>query len=142
MHTTTTSHVQTSLSQRIIQLLVALSGLAYALSGAALLFAPTWFFQSIGHFPPYNQHYEGDLGSFLLALGIGLLFAASDPTRHRLVVRIAALGGLLHVGNHIYAALLKTAPPDEWTREIVPLLAFAVLLIALSFSRGKVPVKE
>src|ERR1700730_11813840 len=101
MHTTTTTRVDPTLSNRIIQLIVALSGLVYALSGAVLLLAPTWFFQYIGHFPPYNQHYEGDLGSFLLALGVGLLFAASDPGKHILVVRIAAIGSLLHVGNHI-----------------------------------------
>ena len=142
METTATTRVHHTLLHRIIQLIVALSGLAYALAGAALLLAPTWFFQYVGHFPPYNQHYEGDLGSFLLALGVGLLFAASNPARHRLVVRIAALGSLLHVGNHIYAALLKTAPPDEWTREIVPLLAFAVLLTAISFYRGAALEKD
>jgi len=127
---------------RIIQLIVALSGLVYALTGAALLLAPTWFYQYIGHFPPYNQHYEGDLGAFLVALGVGLLFAASDLTRYRLVVRIAAVSSLLHVGNHIYDALLKTAPPDEWTREIIPLLAFAVLLTAISFYRGTATGKD
>ncbi len=142
MHTTTTSHLQSTLSKRIIQGIVALSGLAYALSGVTLLLAPTWFFQHIGHFPPYNQHYEGDLGSFLLALGVGLLFAASDPGRHRLVVRIAALGSLLHACNHIYDALLKTAPPNEWTREIVPLLVFALILTALSFRGRTVTEKD
>lgn len=141
METTATTHVHHTLLHRTIQLIIAVSGLAYALSGAALLLAPTWFFQHVGHFPPYNQHYEGDLGSFLLALGVGLLFAASDPYRYRLVIRIAALGSLLHVGNHIYAALLKTAPPDEWTREIVPLLAFALLLTVLSFYGKKATEK-
>lgn len=142
METTATRQVHHTLLHRVIQLIVALSGLAYALAGAALLLAPARFFQYIGHFQPYNQHYEGDLGSFLLALGVGLLFAASDPARHRLVVRIAALGSLLHVGNHVYAALLKTAPPDEWTREIVPLLVFAVLLAATSFYRGNAVEKN
>ena len=142
METTTTTRVQHTILHRIIQLIVVLSGLAYALAGAALLLAPAWFYQYIGHFPPYNQHYEGDLGSFLLALGVGLLFAVSDPARYRLVVRIAALGSLLHVSNHIYAALLKTAPPDEWTREIIPLLIFAVLLTVISLYRGKSVLKR
>ncbi len=138
METTATTRVRHTLLHRIVQIIVALSGLVYALTGATLLLAPALFFQYIGHFPPYNQHYEGDLGSFLLALGVGLLFAASDPARYRLVVRMAAIGSLLHVGNHIYDALLKTAPPDEWTREIVPLLAFAVLLTVLSFYNSNV----
>ncbi len=142
MEPTATTGVHHTLLHKIIQLIVVLGGLAYALAGAALLLAPAWFFQYIGHFPPYNQHYEGDLGSFLLALGVGLLFAASDPARHRLIVRIAALGSLLHAGNHIYAALLKTAPPDEWTREIAPLLIFAALLTAISFYRGNAIEKD
>jgi peptidoglycan/LPS O-acetylase OafA/YrhL len=133
----TTTSVQHTFSTRIVQIIIAVSGIAYALSGVALLLAPTWFFQYIGHFPPYNQHYEGDLGSFLLVLGIGLLFAASNPRRHRLVVRVAAIGSLLHVGNHIYDALLKTAPPNEWLGEIVPLLIFAFILTAISFGGRK-----
>lgn len=142
MHTTTTTRSQSTFSTRIVQIIVALSGLVYALTGVALLLVPTWFFQHIGHFPPYNQHYEGDLGSFLLALGVALLFAASDPGRYVLVIRIAAIGSLLHVGNHIYDALLKTAPPNEWPGEIVPLLVFALLLTAVSFNRRKISLAK
>ena len=76
------------------------------LAGIALLFAPMWFFQTIGHFPPFNQHYERDLGSFLLALGIGLLVIIRNPTRHIWVIRVAALGSVLHVINHIYDAVV------------------------------------
>jgi hypothetical protein len=64
---------------RFTQMVVGLAGVAYLLTGIALLFAPAWFFLAIGHFLPFNRHYEGDLGSFLLPLGIGLLVAARDP---------------------------------------------------------------
>lgn len=56
-----------------LQIILALSGLFYTLSGLALLFLPTWFFTYIGDFPPFNRHYMGDAGAFILPLGIGLL---------------------------------------------------------------------
>ncbi len=116
---------------RIKQITVGLTGIAYLLTGIALLFAPVWFFQTIGHFPPYNQHYEGDLGSFLLALGIGLLVAARAPGRHLWVIRVAALGSLVHVGNHIYDAIVNSAPMSEWLWEIGPLFMLGLVLIVV-----------
>jgi len=75
---------------RFTQIVVGLAGAAYLLIGIALLFAPGWFFSAIGNFQPFNRHYEGDLGSFLLPLGIGLLVAARDPARYIWVIRVAA----------------------------------------------------
>jgi hypothetical protein len=113
---------------RLGQLVVALAGVFYALTGVALLFAPVWFFQHIGTFGPFNRHYEGDLGAFLLALGIGLLFAARSPSRYGLVVWVAAMGSLLHACNHVYDALVEGASPGQWLAQPVPLFVFAFLL--------------
>jgi polyisoprenoid-binding protein YceI len=44
----------------LAQLIVALAGALYVFTGAALLFAPLWFYQTIGDFGVFNQHYEGD----------------------------------------------------------------------------------
>ncbi len=49
--------------------LLGVAALFYSVVGLALLFIPGWFFDHIGPFPPYNRHYEGDLGSFLLPMG-------------------------------------------------------------------------
>jgi hypothetical protein len=116
---------------RFAQIVVGLAGAAYLLTGIALLFAPAWFFLAIGHFLPFNRHYEGDLGSFLLPLGIGLLVAARDPARNIWVIRVAALGSLLHVCNHIYDALFYTSPPGAFL-QIALLLILALLLSAVS----------
>lgn len=124
--------------KRIVQAIVGLAGAFYYLTGIALLFAPGWFFLHIGRFPPFNQHYEGDLGSFLLALGIGLLVAASNPSRHIWVIRVAAIGSLLHAGNHVYDALVGSATLSDWLGQIVPLLVFALVLLVISWAyRGK-----
>jgi len=112
-------------------------GYPFFLAGFALLFAPVWFFQVVGHFPPFNRHYEGDLGSFLLSLGIGLLVAARAPARHIWVIRVAALGSLVHIGNHIYDAVVNSAPASEWLSQIAPLLVLALLLIVVSWNGRK-----
>jgi peptidoglycan/LPS O-acetylase OafA/YrhL len=114
---------------RLAQVVVAVAGVGYVLAGVALLFAPVWFFQHIGTFGPFNRHYEGDLGAFLLALGIGLLFAARSPSRCGLVVWVGAVGSLLHACNHIYDALMQGATPGQWLAQPVPLVALALLLI-------------
>jgi hypothetical protein len=116
---------------RFTQIVVGFAGVVYLLTGIALLFAPAWFFSDIGHFLPFNRHYEGDLGSFLLPLGIGLLVAARDPGRNIWVIRVAALGSLLHVCNHIYDALFYSASPGAFS-QIVLLLVLALLLMVVS----------
>jgi hypothetical protein len=98
--------------QTWVQIALAINGLAELFAGAALLLAPTWFYQTIGTFPPFNQHYLGDAGAFLLPLGLGLLLALSDPRRHRLLIGMVALAGLLHTGNHLYDDLIL----GHWTR--------------------------
>ena len=120
---------------RLAQLIVALAGVSNLLAGVALLVAPAWFFQHIGTFGPFNRHYEGDLGAFLLPLGIGLLFAARDPSRSSLVVWVAAMGSLLHACNHVYEAVIQPTSLGQWLAQPVALLVLAVLLIWAA-SRG------
>src|SRR5262244_675689 len=97
----------------IIQVVVVVSGLLYTSTGVALLVAPNWFFQHIGTYPPYNRHYEGDLGSFLLPLGVALLVAARATARYVGVIWLAALGSALHFINHLPDALERNTPA-EW----------------------------
>src|SRR5579859_8167411 len=132
---------------RFAQIVIGLAGVYYLLAGIGLLLAPVWFFQTIGYFPPFNRHYEGDLGSFIMPLGPGLLLTARYPARFIGLVWVAAIGSLLHVGNHIYDALLTGSSISVWFSQIGPLLVVAVLLIVVAFrvpgldsrSQGKVP---
>lgn len=78
------------------------NGLVNVFSALALLLAPEWFYRTFGDFPPFNQHYMGDAGAFLLALGLGLLIAARDPARQRNLIGVAVIGSLVHLGNHLY----------------------------------------
>jgi hypothetical protein len=117
--------------QSLARFIVILNGVMNVLPGLALLFAPAWFFQ-IANFPPFNQHFMGDAGAFSLAIGVGLLFAARDPFQHRLLIGSAALGGLVHVGNHLYDDFVVRggASPNLITNTL-PLFVLAALLLGV-----------
>jgi hypothetical protein len=116
----------------LVRIVVGIIGIFYTLAGAALIFFPLWFFQYIGNFPPFNRHYEGDAGAFLLALGIGLLVATPRPEAHVWLIRIAALASLFHVANHLYDALVYPSL-SSWGQWIA-LLVVGLVLVAASFA--------
>lgn len=109
--------------------LIALAGLADTLAGIALLLAPEWFFSAVGHFPPFNRHYLGDTGSFLLPIGVGLLVAARDPIRYRPILLLGLLASWLHTLNHAYDALVH---PGMGQAGLIDTVQVAALAIALS----------
>lgn len=111
------------------QIVVALGGLAYILTGLAMLFAPVWFFEHIGYFPPFNRHFLGDLGAFILPLGIALLWAARQPAAHRLTIGLAAAASLLHALNHAFDDWTAGLPLEHWFGQTIPLMLFAVVLL-------------
>ena len=98
-----------------IQFALALNGAVNLFAGVALILAPMWFFNTLGSFPPFNQHYLGDAGAFLLPLGLGLLLALRDPRRHHLLIGMAVLAGFLHTSNHLYDDFIL----GHWTVEHV-----------------------
>jgi hypothetical protein len=118
--------------QRIawVSIVLSVAGVGYTLIGLALILAPLWFFDNIGPFAPYNRHYEGDLGMFLLPLGLGLLAAAREPARHRLLLAVAAAASLLHAANHLYDALTGTTPAPRVIQDVGPLIALGLLVLA------------
>jgi hypothetical protein len=80
---------------RLAQAVVLLSGLGYTFAGLAL-----WFFQHIGMYPPYNRHYEGDLGTVMLPVGVSLLVAAAALRRYLPLLWLGTAISVLHAANH------------------------------------------
>jgi hypothetical protein len=103
------------------------AGLLHTLTGVLMLAVPDWFYENVGTFPPYNRHYTGDLGAFLLPLGLGLFWAAREPERHRLFIGMAVLANLIHVINHIYEDIQADEPLSTQT---ISLIVFTGFLIA------------
>jgi hypothetical protein len=115
---------------RLIQILVAIGGVFNTLVGLTMIAAPMWFFENVGHFEPFNRHYTGDTGTFVLGYGIGLLIAARDPQRHVLMIFAAALASLFHTLNHTYDAVIGAEPLRHWLIDVGPLVVFTVMMLA------------
>jgi hypothetical protein len=76
-------------------------GVFYALVGVLLFCAPSFFFYRVAPIGLYNEHYAMDLGSFILPLGVFLIWAAWSRRRAQPVLMIAALGSVLHLTSHL-----------------------------------------
>jgi hypothetical protein len=103
-------------------------------------FTPTWFFEYIGHFPPYNAHYIADIGAFYFPLGVGLLIAARDPLRHRTIVGLAALGNLAHSVSHLRDLHLHLPPHTSAAAGLTQqalILLIGLILLAIRLHLGQ-----
>jgi hypothetical protein len=88
------------MTKRLIAAGIFFCAAYYTLVGALLYFAPSYFFQKIGPIGAFNPHYERDLGSFILPLGLALFFAARDPYAFWPITTLAGVASLLHFGSH------------------------------------------
>jgi hypothetical protein len=83
-------------------------GIFSTISGAALFFAPEWFYDNIRTYPPFNRHYVGDPGALLMPMGIAMVIAARDPTQHCLLFGVVVAGSVLHTVNHLLDELVQS----------------------------------
>ena len=113
---------------RIGQALIALVGVADSAAGAALLLVPEWFYQTMGTFPPFNRHYAGDAGAFLLPIGLGLLFAAREPRRYRQILAVGLGASWLHALNHAYDAIRHGGVGTASLLDVVNIAGMAIVL--------------
>ncbi len=125
-------------TQRMLQILVAALGIINLTTGLALVFAPQWFFENIGNYPPFNRHYEGDLGAFVTAIGIGLLWAARAPQKYRPLIGIALLASALHLVNHVYDDVLMGASIQQMISGVIT-VALGTALLTLAFFLARQP---
>ena len=113
---------------RFVQAVLLLNGIVFLATGLALLLAPEWFFANVGTFAPYNRHYEGDVGSFLLPLGVVLLVAARQPAANLGLLALAAAGGTIHALNHLVDTLQSGAGGAQ-TVELFVLAGLTILAL-------------
>ena len=101
--------------------------------------APESFFDAIGGFGPFNDHYVRDVSTFYLALGAGLVVAWRRPAWRVPVLAVAALQYAFHVVNHVVD--VGDAEPG-WVGPVDAIAlalgtaAFALLLAASSQRRS------
>src|SRR5215510_7557725 len=108
------------------RVVVGIAGIIHLTTSLLLLLAPYSYFMLLEHFPPYNRHDAGDLGAFQLPLGIGLLLAAREPLRYRVVILMAAAANVLHALNHLYDGLISPTTLVYWIADVGLLALMAV----------------
>jgi hypothetical protein len=86
---------------RFVSAVCLFCGVFYALVGVLLFFAPSFFFHHVAPIGLYNKHYSIDLGSFILPLGVFLIWVAWSSRWAKPVLVIAALSSLLHLTSHL-----------------------------------------
>ncbi len=109
---------------------ILLIGLLDVGAAVALLLLPEPFYGTIGEFPPFNRHYAGDAGAFLLPIGVGLLAAARDPQRYRQILLLGVGASWLHALNHAYDAVTVPGVGQSSLLDAGVMAAIAVALTA------------
>jgi hypothetical protein len=112
-------------------------------NGIEMFFFPSaWFFKLVPGVPetgPYNMHLVADGGTFFLAIGVGLVFAAIHPRRNAIAVVVAALAGVLHSALHIFSHAAGLLSLEHLTTEVFGIYLPTILLIAIAAVLYKQP---
>ena len=117
-----------------VRAVLVAGGIFYTIVGMALFFAPQWFYDNIGPYPPFNRHYEGDLGTILMPMGIAMVIAARNPAQHRLLFGLVVAGSVLHAVNHLLDELVLSPSTSHALTGSIPLAIFAAILAAAYFA--------
>jgi hypothetical protein len=120
------------MSRRVAVAITASAGAYYAIVGALLWVFPAFFYAHVGHIGAYNAHYERDLGSFLLPIGVGLLYVSPAPEKRRAFVAIVAVASVLHALSH----LVEGVHSGTEGLELAFFFAVALALCAVSLRRS------
>ena len=110
---------------RTILLVAAVSQL---LLGAFMALAPCAFYDSLGKFPPRNDHYIKDVSTFYIALGVVLFVSVRRRSWRTPVLVFAALEYAIHAINHLVDVGDAASDFTGWFD------FFSIALIALLFA--------
>ncbi len=115
--------------EKFVQFALGLTGLSYVAAGAALILIPAWFLENVGRFPPFNRHYMGDAGAFVLAIGVGVWLMRKNPWAHKSMLVAGLVATQLHALNHLYDAALHS-DLQHWLQDALPNTLIGVLYLA------------
>ena len=119
-------HLQYSIAQAAVFIL----GAYHAILGLAMIIIPSWFFENIGNYPPFNQHYIVDFGAYQFPLGIALVLASRQPFQQRLLVGSTIIANILHAFAHVYDDL---ANGNALSASTVSLLVLGSIYLFLAY---------
>jgi hypothetical protein len=114
---------------------IAFVGFVDIAAALALLVVPEWFYTRYAEFPPFNRHYAGDAGAFLLGIGLALVLAARNPRRYVALLLIGVAVSWLHALNHLYDAFEHpgTGRAGVSDAAVIVGIAFALTVASVPF---------
>lgn len=115
--------------------LLLVVGAASLLTGAWLFLAPGSFYDAIATYPPRNDHFLRDTGSFNVALGAAAIYGARRASWRAPMLGILVLQYGLHTISHLIN-IDDTDPKSLGVVNFVLLLAVTIVL-AVSFVRER-----
>jgi hypothetical protein len=119
--------------ERLAPALLGVLGVAEVLLGLWMAIAPRSFFDTLGAFGPYNEHYVRDAATFTLALGIVALLAVRRPSWWPAALALGAAQFALHAVNHIVDA----GKADKLAAGIFDAVSLAVVALVLGWTLAR-----
>ncbi len=118
---------------RMLRALLAFLASAQLALGAWMVASPHSFFDTLGGFGVFNEHYVRDVATWYLALGLALVVAVRRASWRVPVLALATVQYVLHFVNHLVDA--READPSWAGPADAVLLAGTALLLAEALRR-------
>lgn len=113
-----------------VTLVLVLAGASQVVAGALAFFVPGTFYDIVAGYPPYNEHFLMDVGSWQIALGAIALYGARRADWRVPLLALLALQYVLHFIPHLIHFGDAEKSGQAWFATIALGLT-AVLLIGL-----------
>lgn len=91
----------TAALERFVPIGVALLGAAQLLTGVVMLADAGFFYEQVASFAPENGHFIRDIGTYNVAIGLGLLWAVRAPSWRLPLLAVGLVQYVLHAINHL-----------------------------------------
>ena len=111
-----------------LRTILLVAAVYHLLLGAFMALAPGAFYDSLGKFPPQNDHYIKDVSTFYIALGVVFFVSVRRRSWRTPVLVFAALEYALHAINHLVDVDDAASDFTGWFD------FFSIALIALLFA--------
>jgi hypothetical protein len=103
----------------------------HLLLGALMIFAPGAFYDSLGKFPPKNEHYIKDVSTFYIAMGVVVFISVRRRSWRVPVLVFITLEYAIHTLNHLVDVGKASSDFTGWF-DFFALAAATVILAAIT----------
>ena len=116
----------------MVRAVLIVSGVTQLVVGVWTFVSPGSFYDVVATYPPQNDHFLKDIGSWNVALGLAALIAARTPAWQRGMLGVLAVLYTLHAISHAIDVDLgepQSASVATLVSQIVAALIFAALYV-------------